>query len=105
MILSSPSDGPGRDRKSHRITRDQGIAAARQGLHVLTDKAIDISTKRADALIDATDRANVKLGVIFQDRAQPEIRQLKRWIDQGLLGKILISRCEGKMVASIRILQ
>src|SRR5205085_5101507 len=69
---------------------DQGIAAARQGLHVLTDKAIDISTERADDLIEATDRAHVKLGVIFQDRAQPEIRQLKQWIDQGLLGKILL---------------
>jgi predicted dehydrogenase len=67
---------------------EQGIAAAQQGLHVLTDKAIDVSTVRADALIEATDRAHVKLGVIFQDRAQPEIRQLKEWIDQGLLGKI-----------------
>lgn len=68
---------------------EQGIAAAKQGFHVLTDKAIDVSTVRTDALIDATDRAHVKLGVIFQDRTQPEIRQLKDWIDQGLLGKIL----------------
>jgi UDP-N-acetyl-2-amino-2-deoxyglucuronate dehydrogenase len=68
---------------------EQGIASAEQGLHILTDKAIDISTERADALIKAAERARVKLGVIFQDRAQPEIRQLKSWIDQGLLGKIL----------------
>ena len=68
----------------------QGIAAAQQGLHVLTDKAIDINTQRADALIEATERAHVKLGVIFQDRVQPEIRQLKEWINQGLLGKILL---------------
>lgn len=68
---------------------EQGIAAAKQGLHVLTDKAIDVSTDRADALIEATDHAHVKLGVIFQDRAQPEIRQLKEWIDRGILGKIL----------------
>ena len=74
----------------------QGIEAAKQGLHVLTDKAIDISTKRADALIEAADRANVKLGVIFQDRAQPEIRQLKQWIDQGLLGKILFADAKVK---------
>ena len=68
---------------------EQGIAAAKQGLHVLTDKAIDVSTERTDALIEATDHAQVKLGVIFQDRTQPEIRQLKNWIDQGVLGKIL----------------
>src|ERR1700719_3035852 len=29
----------------------QGIAAARRGLHVLTEKPLDISTERADALI------------------------------------------------------
>jgi UDP-N-acetyl-2-amino-2-deoxyglucuronate dehydrogenase len=68
---------------------EQGIASAQQGLHILTDKAIDISTERADALIKAAERARVKLGVIFQDRAQPEIRQLKSWIDKGLLGKLL----------------
>jgi len=73
----------------------QGIAAARQGLHVLTDKAIDVSTARADALIEAADRAQVKLGVIFQDRTQAEIRQLKYWIDQGLLGKIFL--CDAKV--------
>jgi UDP-N-acetyl-2-amino-2-deoxyglucuronate dehydrogenase len=72
------------------VHAEQGIAAARHGLHVLTDKAIDINTERADALIAATDRANVKLGVIFQDRVQPEILQLKQWIDQGLLGTILL---------------
>ncbi|HSS98119.1 MAG TPA: Gfo/Idh/MocA family oxidoreductase, partial [Terriglobales bacterium] len=64
-------------------------AAAKQALHILTDKAIDVSTERTDALIEAADRAQVKLGVIFQDRTQPEIRQLKEWIDRGLLGKIL----------------
>src|SRR6185369_16384254 len=29
----------------------QGVAAAQRGLHVLTEKPIDISTQRADALI------------------------------------------------------
>jgi len=71
------------------VHAEQGIAAAKQGLHVLTDKAIDINTERTDALIDVADCAHVKLGVIFQDRTQPEIRQLKEWIHQGLLGTIL----------------
>src|SRR5229473_2783291 len=44
VILGSPS---GRHA-------EQGIAAAQRGLHVLTEKPIDIATKRADALIDAT---------------------------------------------------
>jgi len=67
----------------------QGIAAARRGLHILTEKPIEISTARADALIEAAKQSKVQLGVIFQDRRKPHIRQLKNWLDQGLLGKIL----------------
>jgi UDP-N-acetyl-2-amino-2-deoxyglucuronate dehydrogenase len=67
----------------------EGIAAAECGLHVLTEKPIDITTERADALIEAAQRSHVKLGVIFQDRVKPDIRRLKDWIDQGVLGKIL----------------
>ena len=68
---------------------EQGIAAARLGLHVLTEKPIEISTARADALIAAAQQSGVRLGVIFQDRTKPHIRQLKTWLDQGLLGKVL----------------
>ena len=67
-----------------------GIAAARRGLHVLTEKPIDINTERADALIEAADRAGVKLGVMFQDRVKSEIRKLKECLCQGLLGKPLL---------------
>src|SRR2546427_2848337 len=67
----------------------QGIAAARHGLHVLTEKPIEISIARADALIETAKQSKVQLGVIFQDRRKPHIRQLKNWLDQGLLGKIL----------------
>ncbi len=69
-----------------------GIAAARQGLHVLVEKPIDITTERADALIEACASARVKLGVFFQDRTSSDIRMLKRLIDAGELGEpILIS--------------
>jgi predicted dehydrogenase len=68
---------------------EHGIAAARRGLHVLAEKPIDISTSRADALIAAAEEANVKLGVLFQDRTKPHVRQLKSWLKQGVLGKPL----------------
>src|SRR5258708_8371207 len=67
----------------------QCIAAARQGLHVLTEKPIEISTARADTLIEAAKQSKVQLGVIFQDRMKAHIRQLKHWVDQGLLGQLL----------------
>jgi len=67
-------------------------AAARHGLHVLVEKPLDITTERIDALIAECDRARVKLGVIFQDRAAPHLRWLRRLIAEGALGKpILVS--------------
>ena len=79
VILGSPSG----------LHAAQGIAAATQGLHVLTEKPLEISTARADELLAAANRAKVRLGVIFQDRTKPHIRQLKNWLDRGVLGKIL----------------
>ncbi len=65
---------------------EQGIAAARQGLHVLVEKPVDISTARIDALLDETDKAGVKLGVCFQDRLHPDIHATKALVDAGSLG-------------------
>src|ERR1700687_3155805 len=70
---------------------EQGIAAAQRGLHVLTEKPIDINTKNADALIAAADKSNVKLAVIFQDRLKPNVQRLKQWLDRGLLGQPLLA--------------
>jgi UDP-N-acetyl-2-amino-2-deoxyglucuronate dehydrogenase len=67
-----------------------GIAAAQLGLHVLTEKPIEISTTRADALISAADRSGVKLGVMFQDRVKPGIRQLREWVCAGAIGRPLL---------------
>ena len=69
----------------------QGIAAAQRGLHVLTEKPIDISTESADALIEAADHNRVKLGLIFQDRLKPDICKLKQWIADGVIGKLMFT--------------
>ncbi|HEX4425679.1 MAG TPA: Gfo/Idh/MocA family oxidoreductase, partial [Terriglobales bacterium] len=74
----------------------QGIAAAKRGLHVLTEKPIDISTQRADELIAAAESSGVKLGVMFQDRCKPDIRRMKQWIDEGVLGKVLLAEARVK---------
>jgi UDP-N-acetyl-2-amino-2-deoxyglucuronate dehydrogenase len=66
---------------------EQGIAAAKRGLHVLVEKPIDITTERADALIAETDKAGVRLGVFFQDRFKPDLLRVKQWLDSGGLGK------------------
>ena len=80
VILGSPSG----------VHASQGIEAIRRGLHVLTEKPMDVSTAQADALIEAAEKTGVKVGVIFQDRLKPEISQLKHSICDGHLGKITL---------------
>ncbi len=80
VIIGSPSG----------LHADEGIAAARHGLHVLTEKPIDISTERADALIEACNRASVRCGVIFQERFHPENLKIKKLIEEGGLGRLLL---------------
>jgi len=69
---------------------NEGIAAAEHGLHVLTEKPIDISTERTDEFIRAAKWAGVKLAVIFQDRLKPDILRLKNLIESGKLGRPLL---------------
>lgn len=76
VMLGSPS----------ALHSDEGIAAARRGLHVLTEKPIDVTVKRADALIKAARISGVKLGVFFQDRLKPDVLRAKDWISSGKLG-------------------
>src|SRR5215470_13900119 len=81
VIIGSPSG----------VHADHGIAAVRQGLHVLVEKPIDINTSRAGALIQEAEQAGVKLGVIFQDRLKPGIRRTKELIDRGALGSPILA--------------
>jgi len=69
---------------------EQGIAAVRRGLHVLTEKPIDITLERADALIAEARKAQVQLGVFFQDRCKPDILMVKNAVDAGVLGNPIL---------------
>jgi predicted dehydrogenase len=86
VLIGSPSG----------LHAEQGIAAAAQGLHVLTEKPIDVSLARADALIAACDAARVKLGLFFQDRFAPGLVRLREAIDQGALGRPLLASARVK---------
>ena len=67
-----------------------GIRAAKAGKHVLVEKPIEIDLDRADRLIDACGNAGVKLGVIFQSRFLPAVQKIKRSIDDGKLGRLIL---------------
>lgn len=67
-----------------------GIQGAEAGKHVLVEKPIDITLERADSLISACNRADVKLGVICQHRFDAATRKLKDAVDQGRFGRLIL---------------
>jgi len=70
---------------------EQGMAAARRGLHVLSEKPLDISLPKADAFVAEVRHAGVKLGVFFQDRCKPDIFGVKDAVAAGMLGRPILA--------------
>ena len=70
---------------------DLGCAVARVGKHILVEKPMDISTAKADALMETCDRAGVKLAVSLQSRHLDAPRMLKAAVDRGSLGKMILA--------------
>ena len=73
------------------VHAEHAQAAARRGLHVLVEKPLDVTTARIDGLTAECDRAGVKLGVIYQDRAAPQLIWLKQLIAGGGLGRPIMA--------------
>jgi len=69
----------------------QGIAAARAGRHVITEKPMAITLEQADSLVEATDSAGVRLFVVKQNRLNPSVQLLKRAVDKGRFGRIYLA--------------
>jgi len=68
-----------------------GVAAAKAGKHVITEKPMAITLEQADALVQACDTAGVHLFVVKQNRLNPSIQLLKRAVDKGRFGKIFMA--------------
>jgi UDP-N-acetyl-2-amino-2-deoxyglucuronate dehydrogenase len=70
---------------------EHGIAAARAGKHVVSEKPMALSLEGADALIAACDKAGTKLFVVKQNRLNPPIQLLKRAVERGRFGRIFMA--------------
>lgn len=77
-----------------------GIMAAAAGKHVVVEKPIDVSLEAADRLIDACDRAGIRLAVISQLRFNDRVREVRRLIDEGRLGRLLLGEAAVKWYRS-----
>jgi len=69
---------------------DMGIQAAKAGKHVLSEKPLDVRLDKADALIEACHQSRVKLACIFQNRFNAGARKIKRAIEEGRFGDLVL---------------
>lgn len=70
---------------------EQGIMAIEYGKNVLVEKPIDISLKKADALIRKAKEKNKKLAVVFQGRFLENAIKIKKEIEKGKFGKLVLA--------------
>lgn len=73
----------------HSQHTQQIVAAAEAGKPVFAEKPLALNRADAARAIDACRRANVPLGLGYNKRFWPSMRELKRMVDSGELGDIL----------------
>ncbi len=66
-----------------------GVAAFAQGLHVLVEKPVAVHVADADKLMAAAQKADRRLGAMFQLRVEPRYLKVKQLIESGELGAIV----------------
>lgn len=70
---------------------EQGVAAAKAGKHVITEKPMAISMEGADKLIAACDNAGVQLFVVKQNRLNAPVQLVRRALEKGRFGKLYLA--------------
>ncbi len=73
-----------------------GVQAAKAGKHLVVEKPIDVSLEAADRLIDAARAAGVALTVISQHRFDAGLVELKRLLEEGALGRLVLGDASTK---------
>ncbi len=71
-----------------------GIAAMKNGKHVLCEKPLAMNPAEAEKMVAAARDNNVKLKGGFNHRHHPGIKQAKTWVNQGSIGELISIRCQ-----------
>ncbi len=79
---------------------DHAIAAAQAGKHILSEKPLDITLEKIDAIITAAQTNNVKLAGVFQRRTYPTSQKVRAAVRGGKLGKLVLGNCYQKYFRS-----
>jgi predicted dehydrogenase len=84
VIITTPSGTHG----------ELAVQVASAGRHVLVEKPLDLRLEKADAAIEAARKAGVTLGGVSQQRFIPTVAAVKRAIDAGYFGQIVLVHSE-----------
>lgn len=73
-----------------------GVQAAAAGKHLVIEKPMDVCLEAADRLIAAARDASVQMTVISQHRFDPGPAELRRLLDNGALGQLVLGEAATK---------
>ena len=73
----------------HTQHAKQVVAAAKAGKHVFTEKPLALTRASARAAVRACAKAGVTLAVGYNWRFQPALREIRRLLEDGRLGRLL----------------
>src|ERR1700689_3955789 len=79
---------------------EAGTQAVAAGKHLVIEKPIDVTLEAADRLIGAARAAGVVMTVISQHRFDPGLVELRRLLDQGALGRLVLGEASTKWYRS-----
>jgi UDP-N-acetyl-2-amino-2-deoxyglucuronate dehydrogenase len=79
---------------------DVGIRAAAAGKHLVIEKPLDVRLAAADRLLEAARQAGVVLTVISQHRFDRGLLALRRLLDDGALGRLVLGEASTKWYRS-----
>lgn len=69
---------------------DVCVAALDAGLHVMAEKPLGRSVAEVQRVLDAASRGSRQLGVCYQNRRNPVLRQMRELLRQDLLGELMM---------------
>ncbi|MEM4513517.1 MAG: Gfo/Idh/MocA family oxidoreductase [Ignisphaera sp.] len=72
----------------HYLHHGQAMLFMEYGKHVIVEKPIAISILAAKEMVSKAKKKGVKLGVVFQHRYADDVKLLKKYIDEGVIGDI-----------------
>ena len=74
----------------HPAHRDPSVAAAEAGIHLLIEKPLASSLEDCDAILDAVEKSDVKLGMLCQRRFYEPCARIRECIESGKIGRPIL---------------